>query len=59
MLARLLIDEKGNVTEVIIVSSDPPRVFDRAVRSALEEWKFKPEGEKYTGEVEINFSLKD
>ncbi|GMU71028.1 MAG: hypothetical protein AMXMBFR42_04950 [Burkholderiales bacterium] len=59
VVARLLIDEKGNVTEVIIMSSDPPRVFDRAVKSALEEWKFKAEGEKYTGEVEINFTLKD
>lgn len=59
VVVRLLIDEKGNVTDVIIVSSDPPRVFDRAVKQALEEWKFKAEGEKYTGEVEINFTLKD
>ena len=59
MLVRLLIDEKGNVTEVNIVSSEPPRVFDRVVRNALEEWKFRPEGEKYTGEIEINFQLKD
>jgi protein TonB len=59
VLVRLLIDEKGNVTEVIIVSADPPRVFDRVVKNALEGWKFRPEGEKYTGEVEINFQLKD
>jgi protein TonB len=59
VVVRLLIDEKGNVTDVIIVSSDPPRVFDRAVKQALEEWKFRAEGEKYTGEVEINFTLKD
>ncbi|MFO1323176.1 MAG: energy transducer TonB [Burkholderiales bacterium] len=57
--ARLQIDEKGNVTEVIIVSQDPPRVFEKAVRNALEGWKFKAEGEKYVGEVEINFTLKD
>ena len=59
VLVRLLIDEKGNVTQVIIVSADPPRVFDRVVTNALADWKFRPEGEKYTGEVEINFQLKD
>ncbi len=59
VLVRLLIDEKGNVTQVIIVSADPPRVFDRVVQNALADWKFRPEGEKYTGEVEINFQLKD
>jgi periplasmic protein TonB len=59
VLARVMIDEKGNVTEVIIVSSEPPRVFDRAVRAALETWKFNAEGEKYVGEIEINFTLKE
>jgi protein TonB len=59
VVARLQIDEKGNVTEVNITSSDPPRVFDKVVRAALENWKFKAEGEKYVGEVEINFTLKD
>jgi protein TonB len=56
---RLQIDEKGNVTDVIIMSSDPPRVFDRVVRNALQDWKFRADGEKYTGEVEVNFTLKD
>ncbi len=42
VLARLMIDEKGNVTEVIIVSANPPRHFDKAVIDALSEWKFKP-----------------
>ncbi len=59
VVARVNIDEKGNVTEVVIVSADPPRVFDRAVRAALEKWKFKAEGEKYVGEIEVNFTLKD
>ena len=49
-----MIDEKGNVTEVIIVSADPPRHFDKAVIDALQDWKFKAEGEKYVGEIEIN-----
>lgn len=59
VLARLQIDENGSVTEVNIVSSHPPRVFDRAVRDALIKWKFKADGEKYVGEVEVNFTLKD
>jgi protein TonB len=59
VVARLSIDESGKVTEVNIVSSEPRGVFDKVVRAALETWKFKAEGEKYVGEVEINFSLKD
>ena len=59
VVARLQIDEKGNVTDVNITFSEPPRVFDKVVRAALETWKFRAEGERYVGEVEINFSLKD
>ena len=59
VVARLRIDEKGNVTDVEIIAANPPRVFDRVVRDALSDWKFRAEGEKYVGEVEINFTLKD
>jgi protein TonB len=59
VVARVHIDEKGNVTEVIIVSADPPRHFDRAVIDALSTWKFRAEGEKYVAEVELNFVLKE
>jgi protein TonB len=57
--AILSIDEKGNVTDVRIASSEPPRVFDRAVRDTLSEWKCVGEGTKYQASVEINFTLKD
>ena len=40
-----------------IVSADPPKHFDKAVIDALMEWKFSAEGEKYVGEIEINFKL--
>ena len=59
VLARVNIDENGHVTDVIIVSADPPRHFDNAVRDALSKWKFRAEGEKYVGEIEVVFSLKD
>ncbi len=32
-------------------------MFDSAVIDALTEWKFTAEGEKYVGEIEINFKL--
>jgi protein TonB len=57
VVARLNIDEKGNVTEVTIFSADPPRHFDRAVILALKDWKFASDGEKYIAEVELNFKL--
>ena len=59
VLARVMIDEKGNVTDVIIVTADPPRYFEREVIDKLKLWKFKAEGEKYVGEIEVNFGLKD
>jgi protein TonB len=59
VVARLNIDEQGKVTDVIIVTAEPPRHFDNAVRNALMQWRFKPEGEKYVGEVEVVFSLRD
>jgi len=59
VLARVMIDEKGNVYEVVIVKAEPARHFTQTVIDALKEWKFHAEGEKYVGEVEINFQLKD
>ena len=57
VVCRLSIDEKGNVTDVRIVESNPPRVFDSAVVRALSQWKFQPEGDRYIAEIEVNFSL--
>jgi len=57
VVARLDIDERGNVTDVKIVEANPPRIFDLAVVRALSRWKFQPDGEKYIGEIEINFRL--
>jgi protein TonB len=57
VVARLQVDEKGNVTDVRIVDSQPARVFDSAVIRALSQWKFQPEGDRYIAEIEVNFSL--
>ena len=59
VVARLQVDEKGNVTEVRIVESNPPRVFDREVIRALGLWKFAPDGDRYIAEIEVHFTLKD
>ncbi|TMI04239.1 MAG: energy transducer TonB [Betaproteobacteria bacterium] len=59
VIARLNIDEKGNVTDVKIVEANPARVFDRAVIDALLQWKFQADGEKYVGEIEVEFKLTD
>jgi len=59
VIAHVMIDEKGNVTGVVIVSAEPPRHFDKAVIDALSQWKYTAEGEKYVVEIEISFSLKD
>jgi len=59
VIAHMYVDEKGNVTEVRIIDAKPPRVFDKAVISALMEWKFRPEGEKFIAEIELDFKLSD
>jgi outer membrane biosynthesis protein TonB len=41
---------------VEIIESNPPRVFDRAVRNALQQWRYEPTGETFTVQAEINFS---
>jgi len=53
------VDEKGNVTDVKIVSADPPRYFEKAVIVAVRMWKFTAEGEKYVVEGEIGFKVAD
>jgi protein TonB len=59
VLARLTVDEKGNVTDIRFVEADPPGVFNKEVTRALMQWKFQAEGEKFVGDVELNFTLKD
>ena len=56
--AKLSIDANGSVTDVEILEAEPKRVFDRAVKAALMEWKFEP-GEKTTHEVKLVFKNED
>ncbi|MFG6463087.1 energy transducer TonB [Roseateles sp. DXS20W] len=56
--AKLIIEADGKVSDVEIVEAEPKRVFDRAVKAALMEWKFEP-GEKTTHEVKLVFKNED
>ncbi|MBI3715549.1 MAG: energy transducer TonB [Betaproteobacteria bacterium] len=55
--AKITMNAGGDVTNVTIVASNPPRVFDRAVRSSLERWKFNPGADGRTYETEIGFKV--
>ncbi len=54
--ARLTVNATGAVTSVDIVEANPPRVFDRNVRSALAQWRYEGTGEPQTKLVEISFA---
>lgn len=56
--AKLIIEADGKVSDVEIVEAEPKRVFDRAVKAALMEWKFEP-GEKTSHEVKLVFKNED
>ena len=57
--AKMAIDPDGKVTEVTIIEAQPARVFDRAVKTALMDWRFEPSGEKQSHEVKLVFSNAD
>jgi protein TonB len=42
VVARFLVNSKGEVSRVKIVSSEPQGVFDDSVLAALEKWRFAP-----------------
>lgn len=52
---RMDVDAEGNVTRVDILESRPRRVFDRAVSSALSQWKFNAGRPGRAVETEIAF----
>jgi protein TonB len=59
VIAHVVVQPNGSVSEVRIISAQPPRVFDREVIRALSQWRFNPEPVGFIGEYEIVFNLKD
>jgi protein TonB len=57
--AKLNIEADGKVSGVDIVEAEPRRVFDRAVTTALMDWRFEAGGEKQTHEVKLVFKNDD
>lgn len=57
--AKLTIEGDGKVSAVDIVEAEPKRIFDRAVISALMEWRFEGTGEKQSHEVKLVFKNED
>lgn len=43
--AARVISPAGTVTNVFVVDSEPPRVFDRAALRAVARWKYRPKVE--------------
>lgn len=42
VVARLLVAADGGVNKISIVSAKPPQIFEQAVITALEKWRFHP-----------------
>jgi protein TonB len=59
VVAHVVVAPSGSVTEVRIISAQPPRMFDREVIRALSQWRFNPEPVGFIGEYEIVFKLTD
>jgi protein TonB len=56
---RLGVDLEGNVTDVLVLSADPPGVFEESVLTAVRQYKFKKDGTTYQADQEIVFKIDD
>jgi protein TonB len=56
---RLSVDLEGNVTDVEVLSAEPPGVFEEAVLTAVRQYKFKRDGTTYRADQEIVFKIDD
>jgi protein TonB len=54
---RLSVDLDGNVTDVEMLGSEPPGVFDASVLEAVRQFKFKRDGTTYKADQEIVFKI--
>jgi len=54
---RLRVDIEGNVTDVQVLSADPPGVFEEAVLTAVRQYKFKKDGTAYQADQQVVFKI--
>lgn len=52
-----LIDKEGNVSNVLIVNSNPKNAFDKVSITAIKKWKFKASNEEKNATITFNFRL--
>jgi len=60
VVVEALVDERGRVQKVRIISSEPKGVFDAHVREAVKQWQFQParyEGEPVKTWIELPFEF--
>ena len=53
--ARLSIDARGSVTDVVILEGGPIAAFGRQTRMTLKDWKFNPGASGRSIDIEITF----
>jgi len=54
---RLSVDLDGNVTDVKVLLSEPPGVFEEAVLEGVRQYKFKKDGTTYQADQEVIFKI--
>ncbi len=53
--ARLSIDARGGVTDVVILEGGPIAAFGRQTRITLKDWKFNPGAPGRSADIEVTF----
>ncbi|HZP94086.1 MAG TPA: TonB family protein [Burkholderiales bacterium] len=56
---RLSVELDGSVSNVEVLLSEPPGVFDAAVLEAVRQYKFKKDGTTYQADQEVVFKIDD
>lgn len=54
---EVTISPQGDVTNVKVLSAEPPGVFEEATIEAVETWKYCPSGRTITLGLTVNFKL--
>ena len=53
IVVHLTVDGEGKVTAVNVLNSEPPKLFDKDVTSALSKWQFEANGKVSNGNLKI------
>jgi protein TonB len=64
VVLQIVVDERGNVLEAIVILGQPPEIFNTAAIEAIMQWKFKPAKQrdkaiKVRMGQQMEFSLQD